>query len=81
MAEHGRMNGDLDDNRHGASMPLPGHPHQAQEPQEPRSIHARGGDDQHERAHGHSLDQATERDDDRGVVDQLKDVWDRMRGK
>jgi hypothetical protein len=57
------------------SSPLPGDPREAQEPQEPRSTHI--GESGWEA----SGQEDPDHDEERGVVDQLKDAWDRMRGK
>lgn len=54
--------------------PYPGDPREAQEPQEPRSAHVsegRQGAPHEEPGRGR----------DQNVVDQLREVWDRMRGK
>jgi hypothetical protein len=71
------------------TAPLPGDPREAQEPQEPRTSHIgtpgreEGGFHEERsrplrtRARGRSGHQK----EDRGVVDQLRDAWDRMRGK
>jgi hypothetical protein len=64
--EPGRRSSPLGTDPQEAS-PLPGDPRDAQEPQEPRTTHIGTGD--------HEVD------NDRGVVDQLKEAWDRMRGK
>jgi hypothetical protein len=68
--ESGRPSSPLGTDPQEAS-PLPGDPREAQEPQEPRTTHMG--------TPGH--DEDADVDSDRGVVDQLKDAWDRMRGK
>jgi hypothetical protein len=62
--------------------PRPGDPREVQEPQEPRSTHmgqsgrqaADGGRDPDDDPDGGA-------DPQRGVVEQLKEAWDRRRGK
>lgn len=75
------------------AAPLPGDPREAQEPQEPRTSHigtpGREGTPHHEETArpietaGQDRDPTgDEREEgDRGVAEQLKEVWDRMRGK
>lgn len=72
-SEPGRESSPLGTDPQEAS-PLPGDPREVQEPQEPRSTHI---------GHAGRHDNAPDRDHDpqRGVVDQLKEAWDRMRGK
>jgi hypothetical protein len=71
------------------AAPLPGDSREAQEPQEPRTSHigtpGREEGGFHEetsrpvetRERGHAEDE----EEDRGVVDQLRDAWDRLRGR
>jgi hypothetical protein len=58
---------------------LPGDPREAQNPQEPRSTHVAPGRDEPERQEAATRE--PEPGEDRGVIDQLKDAWDRMRGR
>jgi hypothetical protein len=58
---------------------LPGDPQEAQNPQEPRSTHVAPGRDEAERREAATRE--PEPGEDRGVIDQLKDAWDRMRGR
>jgi hypothetical protein len=58
---------------------LPGDPREAQNPQEPRSTHVEPGRDEPERQEAATRE--PEPGEDRGVIDQLKDAWDRMRGR
>jgi hypothetical protein len=62
------------------SSPLPGDPREAQEPQEPRSTHI-GASGRGASGRGASGHEDPDHDEERGVVDQLKEAWDRMRGK
>jgi hypothetical protein len=61
------------------AQPLPGDPREAQEPQEPRSTHI-GAPGRHD-SPVHEGTGSVNEGEDRGVVDQLKDAWDKMRGK
>jgi hypothetical protein len=70
------------------AAPLPGDPREAQEPQEPRSSHIASSRTESETdpAHapdyrGHADDRSRGDDSGAGAVDQLRDAWDRMRGK
>jgi hypothetical protein len=64
------------------SSALPGDPREAQEPQEPRSTHiGTPGRDDATRYEVGQDDTTDDVDEERGVVDQLKEAWDRMRGK
>jgi hypothetical protein len=75
------------------AAPLPGDPREAQEPQEPRTTHigAPGRQDApfHEETsrpietQGEDGDRMEEEPEgeDRGAVDELREAWDRMRGK
>jgi hypothetical protein len=64
------------------ASPLPGDPREPQAPQEPRTTHVSPGRDADEsspaRASGHDPDDS---ESDEGVVDHLRNAWDRMRGK
>jgi hypothetical protein len=62
------------------ASPLPGDPREAQEPQEPRSTHIGEGREGAEPRRASSRDEEDE-EGDRGVVDQLREAWDKLRGK
>jgi hypothetical protein len=82
MADHIRKDESMGRDNPQEISPLPGDPREAQEPQEPRSTHVGtpGRDDTSRYEAGHD-DTRDDLDDERGVVDQLKEAWDRMRGK
>jgi hypothetical protein len=67
------------------ASPLPGDPRDAQQPQEPRSTHigapGREGTSHHEEAARPVEASPREENEDKGVVEQIKDAWDKMRGK
>ncbi len=73
------------------ASPLPGDPREAQEPQEPRTTHIGTSgredgevEDEESRRMETRDREADEEDDgsrDKGVMDQLKEAWDRMLGK
>jgi hypothetical protein len=64
------------------ASPLPGDPREAQQPQEPRTTHVEPGSrtvgSDHQTA---GRPGSSDRDSDDGVVDQIREVWDRLRGK
>jgi hypothetical protein len=62
------------------ATPLPGDPREAQEPQEPRTTHVDPGSRVTNPGHEAS-DRTGDGDSNDGVVDQLREVWDRLRGK
>jgi hypothetical protein len=75
---------------HARDETLPGNPREAQEPQEPRSTHIDPEEelsrDRSEGMHTHGrtggpTDDEARREEQRGVVDELRNVWDRIRGK
>jgi hypothetical protein len=69
------------------SEPMPGDPREAQEPQEPRTTHTgtpgheeRGTHEETSRP-VHTRGRDHDEDEGHGVVDELREAWDRMRGK
>lgn len=71
--------------RDESSEALPGDPREAQQPQEPRSTHVGDGRESEGMGTGPGRESSParepERGEDRGVVEQLRQAWDRIRGR